>query len=137
MSMGSSPRLIFWALVDSIRAKMGLSPTFVKAVGRPGEFAMVTSPSSYPGKLHSKFLSITRLTSLTLGFVSVFAQGNTPFEQSPNLVAPRVAFEIMSARHGLALKGARCHVLLVIAKEDDLVPARTGREIAASATASE
>lgn len=67
----------------------------------------------------------------------MFSQGKIPFENSPNLVAPRVTFEIMSARPGIALKDAHCPVLLVIAKDDDIMPTKIGREIAASAGASE
>lgn len=62
------------------------------------------------------------------GFVAMFSQGRTPFEQSPNLIAPRAAFDILSARR--TLNDARCPVLLVIATDDDLVPAWIGREIA-------
>lgn len=56
MSMKFNPRLVFWALIDSVLAKIGLSPLFIKAVGRPDEFAFLATPSSYPGIRKVKLL---------------------------------------------------------------------------------
>ncbi|KAJ7477022.1 alpha/beta-hydrolase [Mycena galericulata] len=112
MSLGFNPRLLFWAFVDNIKRKMGGSPLFIKAVGRPGEFAFLNTPSSYTG------------------FVTMFAQGDTPFLSAPNLINPSVLFQIMNARPGRKLRDARCPVLLVIAKEDDIMPSSTVAEVA-------
>ncbi|KAJ7638212.1 Alpha/Beta hydrolase protein [Roridomyces roridus] len=112
MAAGFNPRLLFWATVDRVRGNLGLSPTFIRAVGRPTEFALLNSPSSHPG------------------FTAMFAQGETPFEKAPNLINPRVIFEFMSARPGRQLGRARCPVLLVAAKEDDNIPPRVAAEIA-------
>lgn len=71
---------------------------------------------------------LPRLPDTALGFVKMFSDGNTPFEDTPNLVAPRGVFEILSAH---------CLVLLVIARDDDIAPGQIGREVAESATASE
>lgn len=48
-SLEFNPRLIFWALVDTIKSKLGLSPVFVRAVAPPGEFALLNTPSSHQG----------------------------------------------------------------------------------------
>lgn len=49
MAQPTNPRLLFWASVDWLRSKLGLSPIFIKSIGRPDEFAFLNSPSSYPG----------------------------------------------------------------------------------------
>lgn len=46
----ANPRLLFWAVVDWVKGQLGLSPVFIKAIGRPGEFAFLNTPSSYAGK---------------------------------------------------------------------------------------
>lgn len=43
-------RLMFWATVDIIREMLGFSPIFIRAIGQPGEFAFLNTPSSYPGQ---------------------------------------------------------------------------------------
>ncbi|KAF8590408.1 alpha/beta-hydrolase, partial [Ramaria rubella] len=103
--------LVFWALVDSIKGRLGLSPTFVKAIGKPGELAFLTTPSCHPG------------------FVDMFAQGNTPFSEAPNVIAGRAAFETMAARPGLKLKDAKCPVLFVRAEDHDVIPATVIKDV--------
>ncbi|KAJ7319132.1 alpha/beta-hydrolase [Mycena albidolilacea] len=112
MSLGFNPRLMFWALVDRIKRSMGYSPLFIKAVGRPGEFAFLNTPSSYQG------------------FVSMFEQGNIAFSSAPNVINPSVLFEIMNARPGRKLRDAHCPVLLVTTKADDIMPSSTAAEVA-------
>jgi hypothetical protein len=50
MSLPFDSRLVFSAVVDTIKAKLGLAPFFIRAVGRQGKFAMLNTPSSYRGK---------------------------------------------------------------------------------------
>ncbi|KAF9463384.1 alpha/beta-hydrolase [Collybia nuda] len=114
--MPFDPRLVFWAIVDTIKAKIGLSRVFIKAIGRPHEFSLLHSPGSYPG------------------FIASYSHGSTSFEETPNLITPRVVFEMMGTRSGRALKSAGCPVLFVTTTDDDLIPAKIAREIAASAT---
>lgn len=66
----------------------------------------------------------------------MFSQGRVPFSSAPNKIAPRVAFEIMAARPGIRLKDARCPVLIVASKEDDIMPVKIARDIAAGASES-
>ena len=63
----------------------------------------------------------------------MFAQGDTPFTDAPNIINPRIIFEFMSARPGRHLAGARCPVLLVVAQDDDMIPPRIGDEIGKAA----
>ncbi|KAF8636114.1 hypothetical protein AX17_003817 [Amanita inopinata Kibby_2008] len=114
-SLEFNPRLVLMAMIDKVKAILGLSPLFIKAVGRPGEFAMLNTKSALPG------------------FEAMFAQGRVPFSDAPNLIAPRVSFQIMSARPNLQLKEAKSHVLIVASQDDDLIPTKIAREVAASA----
>ncbi|KAJ7434703.1 hypothetical protein FB451DRAFT_1418632 [Mycena latifolia] len=85
------------SVIDCIAGALDLPPALIRAVGTPDEFAFINSPSSYPAKaLH------------------------TPFAAAPNLIAPRVAFEVVSVRPGLRLKDARCPFLDVMAADNDL-----------------
>ncbi|KAH8115213.1 alpha/beta-hydrolase [Phellopilus nigrolimitatus] len=95
--------------------RLFLPPVFVKCIGRPGEFALLNTPSSYPG------------------FEAMFDQSDAPFSQQPNLVAPRLAFDMLSSRPGTKLKDAKCPMLVVLAKEDDIIPAELTRKIASEA----
>ncbi|KAG2033992.1 hypothetical protein BDR03DRAFT_1070800 [Suillus americanus] len=45
----SNLRLSFWVGVDYTRKRLGLSPIFTRAVGKPGEIAFVNSPPNLPG----------------------------------------------------------------------------------------
>ncbi|KDR76793.1 hypothetical protein GALMADRAFT_139671 [Galerina marginata CBS 339.88] len=113
MAAGFNPRLVFWATIDQIRSMLGLSPLFIRAVGKEGQFALLNSPSSYPG------------------FVKMFEHSSVPFTDAPNLVSPRVVFQMMGVRPGLSLKRAKFPVLLVIPQEDDMIPLKVARDIAA------
>lgn len=52
----------------------------------------------------------------------MFAQGATPFSKAPNLIAPRIAFDLMATRPGLELKNATCPMLVVMAEDDETQP---------------
>ncbi|KAF5378440.1 hypothetical protein D9757_005574 [Collybiopsis confluens] len=110
-------RLMFWATVDLIKEKLGLAPVFIRAVGRPGEFAFLTTPSSYPG------------------FEQMFSQGSIPFSEAPNLLTPRVVYELLgaSARPGLQLNQVLCKTLVVSARDDDCIPIQIARNLVAAA----
>ncbi|KAJ7621279.1 hypothetical protein FB45DRAFT_1092902 [Roridomyces roridus] len=103
--LGFNPRLLLYAVVDWIRGFLGVSLLFVKAIGRPAEFAFLNTPRSYPR------------------FVTMFAQGQTPFLSALNLINLGVLYEIMNARPGRRLRDALCPVLLVVNKGDDLATA--------------
>ncbi|KAJ8514921.1 hypothetical protein ONZ45_g7611 [Pleurotus djamor] len=114
-SMPFNPRLVFWALLDTIKGKLGLSPIFVKAVGAPGEFAVLNTPSSLPG------------------FNTMFAQGKTAFGDTPNIINASFCLELMGSRPGIHLKDAHAPVLFVVAQDDDMLPVEIARSIAEAA----
>lgn len=51
MASPADPRFLFWMMVDWVKEKLGLAPVFVKAIGRPGEFSFLSTPSCHPGNL--------------------------------------------------------------------------------------
>lgn len=104
-------RLLFWAAVDYVGNILGLPPVYVRAVGHPGEFAFINSLSSYRG------------------FVDMYHRADLRFEDMPNVLAPRLAFQVLSARPGLNLKDAFCPMLVVMAEDDDLIPPFVTRKI--------
>ncbi|KAJ7188865.1 alpha/beta-hydrolase [Mycena filopes] len=115
MATAFNPRLLFFAAIDRIKGILGLQPLFIRAVGRPTEFALLNTVSAYPG------------------FTKMFAQGDTPFVEAPNLINPRIIFEFISARPGRQLARAYCPVLIVATKDDDMIPIRIAREVAREA----
>ena len=73
---------------------------------------------------------------VTVGFEFMFAQSDIPFSERPNLVAPRLAFELIGARPGRKLKDAKCQMLVIYAKDDDLLPPTIAKDIAEEAAGS-
>lgn len=57
----------------------------------------------------------------------------TPFSRQPNVLAPRLAFQIMGSRPGTRLSEAACPVLLVTAQQDDMIPVSLTRDLALKA----
>ncbi|KAJ8488729.1 hypothetical protein ONZ45_g13855 [Pleurotus djamor] len=110
-AMPFNPWLMFWALMDTIKSKLGLSPIFVQAVGTPNEYAALNTPS----------------------FVAMFAQGKIPFTEAPNLINPRVCFEIMGTRPGVNLKIAYAPMLVIATKDDDMIPFAVAKSVAEAA----
>ncbi|KAE9390165.1 alpha/beta-hydrolase [Gymnopus androsaceus JB14] len=108
-------RLGFWAIVDYVRGKLGLSPVFIPAVGEPDTFAVLNTPSAKPG------------------FEGMLAQGNKRISDTLNIVPARIIIEFMGARLGRNLKDAHSKYLIVLAQEDDIFPNRIAREVAAAA----
>lgn len=131
--MPFNPRLFFWVLVDAIKGKLGLSPVFIQAIGRPGEFSFIRTPSAYPGAPFRLLVQIISSADLLQGFVAMFAQGRTPFTEAPNLINPRVCLDIMNARPGTLLRKAHAPFLVVVSQEDDMLPVSIGRSVAAGA----
>ena len=44
------PKLLLWAFIDALRGDLGLKPSFIRAIGKPGEFAMLNTPSCHEGQ---------------------------------------------------------------------------------------
>lgn len=67
----------------------------------------------------------------------MFSQGKTPFSAAPNLLTPRLSIQLMSARPALEFRKAHCPILIVAAREDDIMPLKIAREVALSASESQ
>ena len=66
----------------------------------------------------------------------MFSQCDTPFTEQPNLLTPRLAFQIMGRRPGAKLEKALCPVLVVMTQEDDLISPDLSRSVASKASES-
>ena len=66
----------------------------------------------------------------------MFSQCDTSFTEQPNLLTPRLAFQIMSRRPGVKLEKALCPVLVVMTQEDDLILPDLSRRLASKASES-
>jgi hypothetical protein len=67
----------------------------------------------------------------------MYSQGSLRFEDMPNIIAPRLAFQILSARPGRQLKNSKSPMLVVMAENDGLVPPSIARKVANEARESE
>lgn len=63
----------------------------------------------------------------------MYSRSKTPFSSQPNVLAPRLAPQIMTRRPGTRLSEAACPVLIVMPEEDDLIPAALTRDLASKA----
>lgn len=65
----------------------------------------------------------------------MFAQGDISFHSAPNLLTPRLAYELMgsAACPAVRLKDIHCKMLIVAARDDDCIPIKIARDAAANA----
>ncbi|KAF8576375.1 alpha/beta-hydrolase [Ramaria rubella] len=103
MAFGFRGPLLFWALVDTVKGMLGLSPAYIVAVGKPGSSAYVATLSAYTG------------------FSSLYSRVNMTVSETPNLITPRLLLDVMRRRPGLRLKTAKCPMLVIAAEEDDII----------------
>ena len=66
----------------------------------------------------------------------MFSNAAVPFSESPNLVAPRLAFDILSRRPGTLLKNAKSPLLVVAPDNDDMIPLYVTKQIVSSSDGS-
>ncbi|KAF7792667.1 hypothetical protein EIP86_003764 [Pleurotus ostreatoroseus] len=111
-ALPANPRVLFWSTVDYLCGKLGLSPVFIKAVGKPNEFAFLNRPSCHQG------------------FCAMYENGTSTktFPEVDNVLAPRLAFEMMSWRP--PLKDAKCPLLVVAGRNDDMIPMHVTQKVA-------
>lgn len=105
----------FRAMLDFIASMVGLPPVHIQVVGKPGELALLDSPSAWSG------------------FVELYKLGGLDFADAPNRIPARFIWSLMSSRAGLHLKNAKCKMLVVMASDDDIIPPEVTREVVASA----
>ncbi|MDX1648934.1 MAG: alpha/beta fold hydrolase [Myxococcota bacterium] len=101
------------ALRDRLRALLRRPPHTVPIVAEPGAFAMLATPSSREGYL-----------------ALVPPGGSSPWR---NRIGARVLFDMASYRPGLRAADVRCPLLLVAARDDDLIPLSAVEAVAARA----
>lgn len=108
-SLRTSLALLWTALRDRRRGRHGREPIYVKAVGAPGELAVMTGPDVAR--------TISSLTS----------------ETWENRVAPRGLLDMMGYRPGRGVARIRGALLVCVATRDRETPAATTRGLAATA----
>ncbi|UMG94129.1 alpha/beta fold hydrolase [Nocardioides sp. TF02-7] len=110
---GRSPRtslaLLWAAFRDRWRGRVGREPIYVKAVGEPGELAVMTGPDVVR--------TVRALTS----------------ETWENRVAPRGLLDMMGYRPGREVARIRAALLVCVATQDRETPAETTRGLAVQA----
>jgi len=98
-------------LRDQTRRLLGLSPHYVPVIGADGGFAAIASPDAAD--------AFRRLVPPELGW--------------RNQLAARSLLEVGAYRPGLRAKDVRCPLLLVAAREDELIPLSAVEAVAAQA----
>ena len=99
------------ALQDVGGARFGRAPKLVKAVGRPGEVALMTTPDTVPG-----FESITPPDSVWV-----------------NAVSARAGLQILRYRPGARAKQIACPILVCVCDHDSLVDLKASDQVAQDA----
>ncbi|KAF8523070.1 alpha/beta-hydrolase [Hysterangium stoloniferum] len=107
-------RIAFWAVVDGLRWLCGFSRIWVPAIGKPGSYAWETVPSAFDG------------------FTKLYDQNGLDFSKTRNAVCPGTIFALAS-RKAYPLKTAKCPVLVVAGKTDDIVKLHRLESIAKAA----
>jgi fermentation-respiration switch protein FrsA (DUF1100 family) len=98
-------------LRDEVRNLRGQEPLYVPAVGKPGTFAMITTPDALPG------------------FHSIDPPGST----WENRVAARIGVRIAVYRPGRAARRVVCPVLFCVCEHDQICPPGATLKYAATA----
>jgi dienelactone hydrolase len=107
----TAAKLTKLALQDAGGARFGRAPKLVKAVGKPGEVAMMTAPDSVPG-----FASITPPDSVWV-----------------NAISARAGLEILRYRPGAHADRITCPILVCICDHDSLVDVKASDRVAQDA----
>ncbi|HEY6887023.1 MAG TPA: alpha/beta hydrolase [Solirubrobacter sp.] len=96
------------ALQDAAGARFGRAPKLVKAVGKPGEVALMTAPDSVPG-----FASITPPDSVWV-----------------NAISARAGLSILRYRPGANASEIGCPILVCVCDRDSLVDVKASDRVA-------
>jgi dienelactone hydrolase len=104
----TAAKLTKLALQDAGGARFGRAPKLVKAVGAPGEVAMMSAPDSVPG-----FASITPPDSVWV-----------------NAISARAGLEILRYRPGTKASQVGCPLLVCVCEQDSLVDVRASERVA-------
>ncbi len=96
---------------DLVAARFRKPPVMVRAVGKPGEVALMNAPDAYPG------------------YLRLVPQG----VELPNEVAARIALKIMTYRPGRSAAKITCPILFCVCEKDSVAPAAPTLRYAAKA----
>jgi pimeloyl-ACP methyl ester carboxylesterase len=99
------------AFQDELGSRLGRQPKLIKAAGRPGELAVMSSPDTLPG-----FESLT-----------------PPDSTWVNLVAARVALRVALYRPGRKAAEIACPLLVCVCEHDSLVSVEAAAKVAQDA----
>jgi hypothetical protein len=111
----TAAKLTKLALQDAAGARFGRAPKLVKAVGKPGEVALMSAPDSVPG-----FASITPPDSVWV-----------------NAISARAGLGILRYRPGTKAKQIACPLLVCVCEHDSLVDVRASEQVAHDASQGE
>jgi uncharacterized protein len=98
-------RVTFEAVVDGLRALFGLTPQYIRLVGRPGEVALMSAPDC------------------SEGYGRLVPPGLEAAEGWRNRVAARIGLAIPFYAPGRSLARARVPVFVAVAESDSIAPA--------------
>ena len=98
-------------LQDELGARLGRAPRLVKAVGRPGELAVMTAPDAVDG----------------------FASLTSPDSTWVNAVTARIVLKVGLYRPGTKAAQITCPLLLCVCDHDSLVDAQAADQVAQAA----
>jgi dienelactone hydrolase len=104
----TAAKLTKLALQDQLGARFGRAPKLVKAVGHPGEVALMAAPDAVPG-----FASITPPDSVWV-----------------NAISARAGLEILRYRPGANATGIKCPILVCVCDQDSLVDVKASDKVA-------
>ncbi len=109
----SGLRITFFAVLDLVRQLLGLSPRYIGLVGRPGEVAMMTAADCYEGYL--------RLVPDGLEASGLWR----------NRIAARAGLAVPRYMPGRNAARIAIPILIAIAEQDTIAPAKATHAIAA------
>ncbi|KIJ40186.1 hypothetical protein M422DRAFT_174124 [Sphaerobolus stellatus SS14] len=97
--------------IAGIKDLLGLSPTYITAVGPPKTAALQTRPSAYPG------------------YLQLYKESGVEFTEEKNRMAAKPVWEFFGSRPNRRFKHAKAPILVIAAEEDDIVPMSLQRKI--------
>jgi dienelactone hydrolase len=95
------PRVTALAVRDLIASRLGNPPVLIRAAGRPGELAIMTTPDAYEG------------------YLKLVPEGATIADE----VAARIGLKILAYRPGRLAAKVPCPILFCVCEADSVAPA--------------
>ncbi|KII89711.1 hypothetical protein PLICRDRAFT_39855 [Plicaturopsis crispa FD-325 SS-3] len=108
-------RIMFYALADAVKLRLGLSPLYIPVAGLPGQVAALTSPGALDG-------------------LSLLAENSGDF---PNKVSASSLLSFSSYKPFANASAISAPILVLASIQDNLCPASGARKVTATAQQSE